>query len=100
MAKKQTAERTRGSNAALKDDYELNGVIDAAVSLHGRPVGRHKLDGMSGTQMRRRARKSGLTRCPPRHMPVAKRIMSHLSERFGGWGRGFLTGYSAVAVWQ
>jgi hypothetical protein len=45
VAKKQTAERTRGSNAALKDDYELNGVMDAAVSLHGRPVGRHKLDG-------------------------------------------------------
>ena len=45
VAKKQTAERTRGSNAALEGDHELNGVIDAAVSLHGRPVGRHKLDG-------------------------------------------------------
>ena len=42
VAKKQTAERTRGSNAALEGDYELNGVIDAAVGLHGRPVGRHK----------------------------------------------------------
>ena len=45
MAKKQTTERTRGSNAALEDDYELNDAINAAVSLHGRPVGRHKLDG-------------------------------------------------------
>ena len=46
MAKEQTADRTRGSNAALKDDYELNGVINAAVSLHGRPVGRRKLEGV------------------------------------------------------
>jgi hypothetical protein len=45
VAKKQTAERTRGSNAALEDDHELNDAINAAVSLHGRPVGRHKLDG-------------------------------------------------------
>ena len=44
MAKKQTAERTRGSNAALEDGYELDDAINAAVSLHGRPVGRHKLD--------------------------------------------------------
>ena len=42
VAKKQAAERTRGSNAALEGDYELNGVINAAVGLHGRPVGRHK----------------------------------------------------------
>ena len=53
MAKKRAdADRARGSNAALKDDYELNGVIDAAVSLHGRLVGRRKLDGMSSAQMR------------------------------------------------
>ena len=44
MAKEQTADRTRGSNSALEGDYELNGVTNAAVSLHGRPVGRRKLE--------------------------------------------------------
>jgi len=40
----------------LEDDYKLNSVIDdirGAVGLHGKPVGRQKIYGRSGTVMRR-----------------------------------------------